>query len=355
MNEPQRQPLHLFIGTQDTGFYRSSFDEAGGVIGKAERIAEIDRPTCLLADRMRSTVFAVSEVGNTGDREGNVASFAIDRRDGVARKTSMQDSAGGGATHLTLAHDRNTLFVANFGGGQIAALPIGSDGKLARAKPSSGHVGSGPHRRQQSPHPHGVTVDTSGRYVLAPDMGADRIFIHGYNADAGEWREMGGLSFPLPAGSGPRLLVFGGDPRVAYLLTELSAEIFVLRWDADRAELTELARLSLDLPSADHPPSAAAITLSRDGRHLYASNRGTHEIVLFTIDPTTGLLNERQRIASGGTKPWHLELSDDGRWLLVANQGSDTVCLFGVDRETGLLAATDRYINVPAPTGLAFL
>lgn len=60
--------------------------------------------------------------------------------------------------------------------------------------------------RQDAPHPHGVIVDPTGRYVLIPDLGADIIRIYQIDQMTGHFQPMD----PLPArkGSGPRHGVF---------------------------------------------------------------------------------------------------------------------------------------------------
>jgi 6-phosphogluconolactonase len=266
---------------------------------------------------------------------------------------SRTGSGGGGATHLALSPDGTALFVANFGGAQVAVLPVAGDGAVAPFTSIRLQVGSGPHRRQQSAHPHGVTLDPSKRCLLAPDMGADRVFVYRYDAAFKTLAEAGPAE-ELPAGSGPRLILFGRDGRFAYLLTELSAELFVYRWDESTGGLTLIGRTPLDAPDADDDRSAAAITLSADGRFLYASNRTTNAIQAYAIDPETGLLSEVQRVAAGGAKPWHAEISPSGRWMVVANQGSNLLCAFAVDPDSGRLTAAGSGVAVPAPTGIAF-
>jgi 6-phosphogluconolactonase len=297
-------------------------------------------------------LYAVSEVGNAGDRPGEVLSFAIGQGGGLALLSRVA-SGGGGATHLALHTVGDTLFVANFGGGQAAALPVDADGRVGASVAEGMSHGTGPHRRQQAPHPHGVTLDPSGRFLLVPDMGADRVFVHAFDPAARTLAPAAEPFAAFPAGSGPRLILSGAGGRFAYLLSELSAELFVLRWDAGPGRLHDVQRIALDPPGADAPPSAAGLCLSADGRHLYASNRATAAIHRFAIDPEGGRLTPKQVVPAGGARPWCLALSPDGRWLASANQGSGTVQLFAVDGNGSLTAAASW--PVPAATGLAFV
>lgn len=351
------EDLLLFVGTQCSapgeGIFAVRFDTAMGRLSSLGLAAEVDRPTWLLRDPAKAVIYAVSEVGNAGDREGAVLSFSFDGRCGKLHLLSQSGSGGGGATHLALAPDVSALFVANFGGGQAAVLPLTSDGTIKPLASIQASTGTGPHRRQQSPHPHGVTLAPSGRFLLVPDMGADRVFLYLYDPLAKSLIKYDPWFVETPPGSGPRLLLFGSTGAYAYLLSELSAEIYVFSWHDRSGSLEQIQRVALDAPEQEGARSAAAITLSACGRFLYASNRSMNEILLFEIDSSTGLLTETQRVASGGEKPWDVQISPDGQWMLVANQGSDSISVLRMAAD-GRLAPFGDPLAVPTPTSLCF-
>jgi 6-phosphogluconolactonase (cycloisomerase 2 family) len=72
----------VYIGTQgsrpDGGIHAARLDEASGRLDPASLAAVADRPTWVLADPARGLLHAVSEMGNAGDRIGDVMSFRID-------------------------------------------------------------------------------------------------------------------------------------------------------------------------------------------------------------------------------------------------------------------------------------
>lgn len=343
-----------FIGTQASAIHAARLEPSCGGLEPIGIVAELPRPTFVLADPYRPVLYAVSEIGNAGDCIGNVYSFAIDRETGVLRLLSEQPSGGGGPTHLTLDANANTLFAANFGGGEVSAFPIGADGTLAPAGAVHINAGSGPHRRQKNAHAHGVTLDPTQRFLLVPDMGADRIFIHRYDAASRTLFPAEIPALATPPGSGPRLALFGPDGNFAYVLTELSAELFVFRWLADEGRLQLLHTAPLDPPGSRENPSAAALALLADGGMLYASNRATHTIEAYTIDPKSGGLTHRQSIAAGGEKPWCAELTPDGQFLAVANQASNSIRVFAVDPARGTLSPLSDAPGIPTPTCIAF-
>lgn len=343
-----------FIGTQASAIFAARLDASRNSLKMLGCVAEIPRPTFVLTDPHREILYAVSEIGNAGDAIGSVFSFAIEGSDGMLRLLSQQSSGGGGPTHLVLDATGQTLFAANFGGGEVSAFPVSREGILAPACSVQVNAGSGPHRRQKNAHAHGVTLDPSQRYLLVPDMGADQIFIHRYDA-VSHSISPAEAAFATPPGSGPRLILFGADGKFAYLLTELSAELYIFKWYADTGRLDLIGTSPLDAPGLQPQPSAAALAISPDGGLLYASNRTTDTIETYAIAPQSGALIHRQSVAAGGGKPWCVEISPDGRFLAVTNQASDSVQLFAMDAASGALSPVGEAMGVPMPTSIAFV
>lgn len=350
------RPLLAFVGTQGEGpgqgIHAIHLDPQSGALTDLGVVAEEERPTFTLPDPQRPVLYAVSEVGNRDARFGAIMSYQIAGQDGTLRPITRRRT-GGGSTHLDLSASGQMLYCANFGGPNSVAVPVRADGYLNPISAVMTTQGTGPHKRQSKPHPHGVTLDPSGRWLLVPDMGADRIYT--YRVEGDDLIPADPAYTTYPAGCGPRFVLFGPDGRFAYMLGELSAEIFQLSFDEATGALRPVAQIPLDPPGADHPPGAAAYGMSKDGRFLYVSNRGTHDIQVFAIAPETGDLTQVQRLPSGGERPWGLGISEDGAWILVANQLTGNVASFRVDPATGTLTATGHSIAIDTPTSAAFV
>ena len=72
-------------------------------------------------------------MGKFGDKPtGAVSSFAIDRATGALTMLNQESSGGSGPAHLSVDRSGHTVLVANYGGGSVASLPIGADGRLGR-------------------------------------------------------------------------------------------------------------------------------------------------------------------------------------------------------------------------------
>jgi 6-phosphogluconolactonase len=136
---------------------------------------------------------------------------------------------------------------------------------------------------------------------------------------------------------------------------ELTAEIVTLRWDAQRARLSQVQSLQTSSPEFKGAKSVSEIALSRDGRFIYVGNRGESTLVVYRINAETGELTLVQRTRSGGEAPWHFEIHPSGKWLLVANYRSNSVDLFSIDTVSGMLTDTSESIATPAPVSVGFV
>lgn len=346
----------VYIGTQKAQIQALRFDPSTGKLVTIGPVAKGLNATWVESDPQRPIIYAVDD---DKVREGSVTAYAVDRATGALAELNRVDSDGRGTTNLSLDARSKTLLAASYDSGTVSSIALEPDGSLGARASTMQETGSGPNqRRQASAHAHNAVVDPSGRHVLVPDLGADRVFVYGFDgakhallADNGDPPR----AFPVTPGSGPRHLVFGADGRFAYVITELSAEIFVLRWDAAQGRLAPVQTVSLSSPEFKGVKSGAEIVISADGRFVYAEDRGEDMLVVYRVDPESGELSELQRIAAGGAKPWGMELDPSGKWLFVANQRSGNVAVFGVDPASGKLAATGVTADVPTAVSVAFV
>lgn len=345
----------VYVGMHERQIRALRFDTATGKLAAIGPVAEGLRATWAVAHPQLPVLYAVDD-DNT--REGSVTAFAVDRASGALTRINEVPTGGSGTTNLWLDAPSMTLLAANYGGGSASSISVNRDGSLGGLVSTIKASGSGPHRRQASAHAHGVTVDPSGRYALVPDMGADRLFVYGFDRathalspeDANHPR-----AFVAPPGSGPRHIAFGPDGRFVYLINELSAEVMTLRWDAPHGQLTLVQTLQTCSAAFEGVKSGAEVAVSHDGRFVYVENRGENTLVVYRVDAGTGKLSLVQRTASGGERPWGFAIHPSGRWMLVANQRSGRVNVFRIDPATGELSDTGESVDLPAPVSLTFV
>ena len=106
--------------------------------------------------------------------------------------------------------------------------------------------------------------------------------------------------------------------------------------------------------SAEHYAGSGLVVNLKDGRSVYASNRGHDSIVVFAVDEGTGRLAPRQWVPSGGRTPRFFAPDPAGRRLYVANEDSDSIVGFGIAEATGELAPAGEVARTGSPVCILF-
>jgi 6-phosphogluconolactonase len=311
----------------------------------------------VLGDLVNPSYLALSPGGRHlytvhGD-ESEVSAFAIDRETGKIRFLNRQSTQGKNPVHLAFDRSGRFLVVSNHIGASLAVLPVAEDGSLqplTQLVPLSGPIG--PHRiEQKQSKPHFNPFDASGRFVIVPDKGLDRVF---------SFRFEGGHLLPAATpfvttreGAGPRHLAFHPGKALAYVVNELDSTVTTYRYRPETGALEPLQVLS-SLPSSFAGSSrAAGITIDAAGRTLYASNRGHDSIAVFRIE-ADGLLSYSGADATGGRTPRFFALSPDGRLMYALNEESDTIVALRVDPTSGRLTPTGQSVQAGSPVCMVF-
>ncbi len=155
----------------------------------------------------------------------------------------------------------------------------------------------------------------------------------------------------VPLFNGPRIIAYHPNGQYAALICELACELIIFRLEADgliwnpvqRWDLLQEAHAPIEGPK---PPLAAHCEFSNDGRFLYASVRGTDQLIAFTLGQNCSQEGTFICSSNGGT-PRHFALNADQTMLAVANQTGNDVALYRRDETTGTLEAIT---TIPCPT-----
>ena len=97
----------------------------------------------------------------------------------------------------------------------------------------------------------------------------------------------------------------------------------------------------------------AAIRLSKDGKYLYASNRGHDSIAVYTI-LADGSLELLEFVPTSGKTPRDFDLTPDQEFLIAVHQDSDNATVFKRNPETGRLAELSNDFHVPEAVCISF-
>jgi 6-phosphogluconolactonase (cycloisomerase 2 family) len=365
------------------GTYSSPSGTAPGATGRGIHVFRVDRstgaltpagitphptsPSALVFDASGTRVYSTnaSDVIE-GGASGTVSAFEVEPATGKLTLLNTVPSGGTGPTYARLHQSGRHLFVANYGGGSVAVLPVLPDGRLGPAtdvkkttgtlgptQASSAPPGSFAISGHDAPHAHQIMPSPDGRFVLAPDLGLDRIFVWAFDATTGTLTPAAEPSVALPPGDGPRHLAFHPNGRWLYSIQEEGSTIVRFDYDGSMGRLT--ARQTVPTLPSGYAGSnfTSGIAVSPDGRFLYGANRLHDSIAIFEIggDGTLRWVGEEW---TRGDYPRSFTIAPGGDFLYCCNQRADHVATFRIDKASGRLAFTGQYTPVGSPSALAF-
>lgn len=313
-------------------------------------LKDLADPSFIIVDRQRRFLYSAHGDGT------QATAYRIDNENGRLTVLNQQPTGGRNGVHLAIDATDRFLAVANYATGSLALLPINPDGSLAPLADLAAMTGTpGPHRTQQeSAHPHHCPFDRTGRFIVVPDKGLDKVFVYRLDSDRGKLVPSNPADIAARSGAAPRHVDFHPRQPYAYVINELDSTITTYRMDPENGVLKAL-QVHTTLPSSyTGNNSGAEIVVAPSGRFLYGSNRGHDSIALFAIEESTGLLTSIGWEPTRGKTPRFFTLDPSATHLYAANQNSDTVVIFRIDESTGKLTPTNRIVNVASPSTIAF-
>jgi 6-phosphogluconolactonase (cycloisomerase 2 family) len=315
--------------------------------GRWARVQALNRevnPSYLAVDPGRPVLYAVHSEAN------QVSAFAINDTTGELALINRQSCGGDNPVHLALDATGRFLVVANYVSGSVVVLPVNADGSLGGRTDLVTLKGElGPHRTEQSvPHPHQCPFDPTGRIVVVPDKGLDRLFVFTLDTATGRLVPADPPSLKVRSGAGPRHIGFHPTLPYAYLINELDSTVATCRFGGS-GTLEPLQILPSIPATFTGDNTGAAVAVAPSGRFVYVSNRGHDSIGIFRVDEPTGLLSPVAWEPTTGATPRFIGLEPTGERLYAANQRADTIVEFDVDQAGGTLKATGRIVVTGTP------
>jgi 6-phosphogluconolactonase (cycloisomerase 2 family) len=352
------------------GIHMFNVNSTDGTLTPTKILTGIVNPSSLALHPNKRFMYAVNEISNfTGaNTSGSVTAISIDGATGDLRILNAVTSGGTGPAYLSVDPSGRWVFVANYGGGSVAVLPIMADGSVGA--PSDVKVITGPLGPQPAveappgsfaisghdrPHAHQARSDPAGNFVFVTDLGTDRIYVHRFDKTRGTLTPADPPFVQASLGAGPRHIDFHPNGRFIYAITEEASTMIVMDWDAASGRLTYKGQSPSTLPqgfAGTNYPSD--IHVSEDGNYLYGANRLHDSIVQFDINPDGWLLNPRHVWTRGGY-PRQFAIEPTGNFMYVCHSNSDNITTFRVDKSTGMLTFTGQFVPVGNPSHILFL
>ncbi len=326
---------------KEGGLYARRFESGTGRFTSAEKAAEGAYTSYF--ERDGDILYVLSEI--PGTRAGKLESFRV-TSDGLI-PLDVLSGIPGGCPHMRLTLGGKVLAAASYETGDVFTVQADA-GRFGSVISLLEHAGSGPDPvRQAGSHGHMVCETPDGGYLVCVDLGTDEIRVYAMD-EGGALKERPGVR--VPAGYGPRHMVFSPDGRYAYLVCELKYHLLTYRYlGAGRFEPVDDLEVIPGLEKGQH--AGGAIKLSRDGKALFTTNRGPKAgsaDVLSLSDPAhpgrrgalTGLSHPRDILPFS---------HGDREYLLCPDLTTGTVTAWAYDPQSCSFTFLDETGAVPRP------
>lgn len=308
----------------------------------------VPNPSYICLDRTQRFLYSAH-----GDSD-EVCSYARDAQTGRLKFLNKQKTEGDNSS--TVEVDQSNRWALFSTGPGVALFPILQDGTLGPYSDLVVPEGKpGPLREEQeATHPHQASYDLTGKFVVVPDKGLDRIHVFRFDAGRGKLLPCEPPSVKARYGVIPRHVAFHPSRPYAYVVNEQESTVNAYHWDATRGALKPFQRVTTLPASFVADNTAAEIAILPSGKFLYASNRGHDSIVIYAVNASDGTIDPIGWEPVQGRKPRFFALDPDASHLYAANQDSHTIVVFRIDHATGKLEPTGQVIETGSPACIAF-
>ncbi|KAI1879045.1 hypothetical protein JX265_003222 [Neoarthrinium moseri] len=325
-------------------------------------------PTWLTLDSATGTLYCFDEsgAGQQGVSGGVVTSYTVNT-DGSLTQTGQSKTAGGEVHGSFYGGSTGTGFVAmaEYDASTVTTfkLPLTSSNQ-ALQKEKFTMNGSGPNKsRQDKPHPHSVITDPTGKFLLAPDLGADLVRVFSIDASSGKLTAC--AAGQAGGGDGPRHGAFWSPKpgsttgQMLYTVNELGNSVSAWKVTYPSSGCLTLAKsqtVSTYPAGKSAPAGSKAAELHVSGNFLYAVNRndktfGAKEdsIVTYSIDATTGAITFVEQTNAHAWYPRTFAINKAGTYVAIGGQTSSNVAIIQRDPTTGKLGGLVANLAIATP------
>jgi 6-phosphogluconolactonase (cycloisomerase 2 family) len=367
----QPKSVLAYVGTYSDhgeGIYLFQVDSSSGRLTRLRVFPSKVSPSWIAFGPGNRFLYSANEISTFGGRPtGSVTAYAVGTNGDLGALNTVS-SGGTGPAHLSVDPQGKYVFVANYGGGTVAVVPVRADGSIGEPTQTINDVDAcsppckvGPGRAAKAPegnfaisghdaaHAHMILTDPKGEFVIANDLGLDRTIV--WKLDRASSRLLNPQPVESSAGAGPRHFVFHPNGRWFYSLNEQASTVAFMTYENGR--LKPMSEVSTLPPGFRGTNFSSELLISPSGNVLYAGNRLHNTIAILRVgsDGEPTYVGEEW---TRGDYPRSFNLDPSGRFLYCCNHRGDSITVFAVRRDGLELAFTGEYVGVGSPACIIF-
>ncbi len=329
-------------------------------------------------DAKRSILYIADEVDGHFNRKaggGRVYAYKLDKMTGQLELINWISALMSKTCYIWPSASGNYLMVANHTGstaatkvvrnsdgsignvmvyedGGIVLIRLNPDGSLDKVTDYVVYPEKLINGKIAHTHCHSVMADPSGKIFYSCDKGLDMIYSYAIDEENGLIIRKAEKTMDYK--TAPRYLCFHPYKKIMYQNNETSNYLFAFEYDTETGLLREICRKTLvDEPYEKMMPSD--LTITHNGRYLYAATRNTARIVVFRVDDATGEISKIQTVDTGDDNIRGLGISPDDRYLFTASPGTGKLACYVIKDDGQIEKASELAVRNVGNVGIIAL
>lgn len=257
--------------------------------------------------------------------------------------------------YLNMDQEDNFLLTAGYHDGKVTILKLNKDGSIGEITDERYHKGLGTAAgRNHVPHVQCIKVSKDNKYLLAADLGMDRVNVYSLNVESGKIKEVDVIHCDQE--SSPRHMQFSKDGRFLYVCLEQKCGIEVYEYVDNNGdpEFNKIQTVSNSDEADSIGVASSALTFSEDYNYLVSSTAGENNAIVYKVDKETGLLTKKIQLPVAGEYPKDAALFPDNKHLVSLNHESDSLTFFTVDMDAGTMVMNGPELPISRPNCIVF-
>ena len=319
-------------------------DTLSGKLTKFTSVTNIVNPSYLTVSPNGKYVYACTDTKTPN--AGSISSFEFDPANKTLTFLNSQRSGGENPVYVSVHKNGKLLANANYTEGSVSVFPILENGKIDSIAQNFQYTDGSTHKeRQTRSHVHSAVFSPQCDYLFLPDLGADKIRCYAFDEN---------LKKPLvetknpftktDLEAGPRHFTFHPNQKFGYCIEEMAGQLSVYKYE--NGVLKKIQRIATHPDKIKEGFESSDVHISPNGKFLYATNRGKeNNIAIFSIDEN-GLLTNIGYQSTLGKHPRVFAIDESGKFLVASNVQTGNVIVFKINPKTGLLKKTGKEIKM---------
>ncbi|MCR5674189.1 MAG: lactonase family protein [Lachnospiraceae bacterium] len=328
------------------GIHVYDVDMKNGWLTEKEQV-EITNSSWLRVSHDHRFLYSITDLG--------VESYTIeaDGRLSLLNKASINGMRG---CYLYTDYEDRFLFSAGYHDGKVTVLRLHEDGSIGEITDEIWHKGLGTAAwRNFRPHVQCVKMTRDNKFLLACDLGLDRVNVYALDHQTGKLKEADIIHCDQE--SAPRHMQFSQDGRFLYIVHEQKKAVDVWSYQVDKNGTPDFERIQSISTTKDPAAlgvAACSLKFSWDYRYLVTSNAGENSVTVFDVDQKTGLLSMNVSLPIAGEYPKDATLLPDNKHLISLNHESNSMTFFHFHPDTHTIVMNGPELSVHQPNCIVF-